>query len=61
MYEVKQSKQNIAIKTTKNLGLIGVYSMRITKLQSDKCVECSASCSECVRCQAETAVLWSHR
>ena len=26
-----------------------LYNIRVKKLQSDKCVECSGSCNECVR------------
>jgi len=34
--------------------------MRVTKLQSYKCIECSGSWSECVRCLRHV-LLWSHR
>ena len=27
------------------------YSMRVKKLQSDKCAECFGNCSECPRCR----------
>ena len=43
------SKKKAALEN-KPKNWVFLYNMRVRKLESDNCVECSGNCMECARC-----------